>query len=152
MSTWTRGQATIRELLDTGDLQRITGDMTDGKAWLDKAARTLATSAAIAEDDPESGLILTYDAGRQIGTGLLAQQGLRPTTRGGHIGVVKAIIAQFDGPFTGLERLRRRRNELQYPSFPGEHIDPDEVHTAISTVQQFLTAATTLLPELGMFT
>ncbi len=56
--------------------------MTDGHAWLDKAGRTLTTSAAIADDDPESGLILCYDAGRHIGTGLLAQQGLRATTDG----------------------------------------------------------------------
>jgi hypothetical protein len=152
MSSWTRGQATIRELLESGDLQRITGEMTDGQAWLDKAARTLTTAATIADDDPESGLILTYDAGRQIGTGLLAQQGLRPTTRGGHLAVTKSIVAQFNGPFTALERLRRRRNELQYPTFPGEHIDPDEVHAAIRTVQQFLTAATELLPKLGIFT
>jgi hypothetical protein len=151
MTSWKRGEATIRELLERSELQRVTGAMTDGQAWLTKAERTLSTAATIADDDPESGLILAYDAGRQIGTGLLAQQGLRPTTAGGHLAVVKAAVAQFGGPFTALERLRRRRNELQYPSFPSDVIDPDEAHDAISKVRGILTAAPTLLPELGMF-
>lgn len=151
MKHWTRGEATIREFLDKGRLQRVTGEMTDGHAWLDKAGRILTTSAAIADDDPESGLILGYDAGRHVGTGLLAQQGLRPTTDGGHVAVVRSVVAQFNGPFTALDRLRRRRNDLQYPSFPGDLIDPGEVRAAVTTVQGFLDAATVLLPELGLF-
>lgn len=119
MSRWKRGETTIEKLL-TRHLQRISGAMTDGQALLDKAARTLSTADRIVDVDPESALVLAYDAGRQIGTGLLAQQGLRPTTAGGHVAVTRAVIDQFNGPFTGLDTLRRRRNELQYPSHPGD--------------------------------
>jgi len=125
--------------------------MTDGQAWLDKSNRTLTTAGHIASDDPESALVLTYDAARQIGTGLLAQQGLRPTTEGGHVTVVRAVVDQFGGPFADMDRLRRRRNELQYPSFPGELIEPSEVAEAMATVGGFLDAATKLLPMLGFF-
>ncbi len=152
MTRWQRGAATITGLLANRDLQAVTGAMTDGQAWLDRASRTLTTATHIAADDPESALILTYDAARQIGTGLLAQQGLRPTTQGGHLTVVRAAIDQFNGPFTALDRLRRRRNELQYPSFPGELIDPDEIHAAITVVHTLHDAATQLLPSLGLFT
>ncbi len=71
--------------------------------------------------------------GAFIGEALLAQQGLRPTQAGGHIAVVDAVRAQFAGPFGALNSLRRRRNELEYPSFPGEHVEPDEVTAAVAT-------------------
>jgi hypothetical protein len=71
---------------------------------------------------------------------------------GGHVAVVRSVVAQFNGPFTALDRLRRRRNDLQYPSFPGDLIDPGEVRAAVTTVQGFLDAATALLPELALFT
>lgn len=64
---------------------------------------------------------------------------------------MRAIIDQFNGPLTNLDLLRRRRNELQYPSFPGELIEASEVEDAIATVGGFFDAATKLLPMLGFF-
>ena len=40
------------------------------KAWMNKATRTVATAEAVVVDDPESVLVLTYDAGG-VATGLL---------------------------------------------------------------------------------
>ena len=121
-------------------------------AWLDKARRTSFTAALILDSDPESALVLAYDAGRQIGTGLLAQQGLRPTTAGGHVAVTRVVIDQFNGRFTGLDTLRRRRNELQYPSYPGDQVDYREAGAAIATVRGLLSDAAKLLPAIGFFT
>jgi hypothetical protein len=72
MTRWSRGEATIRKLLTDRHLQQLTGEMTDGQAWLDKAARTLTTANTAVGQDPESALVLAYEAGRQVGTGLLA--------------------------------------------------------------------------------
>lgn len=83
MGRWKRGEATVAKLLTDRHLQRISGEMSDGQAWLDKAGRTLSSADLVVDSDPESALVLAYDAGRQIGTGLLAQQGMRPTTAGG---------------------------------------------------------------------
>ena len=152
MSRWKRGETTVAKLLTDRHLQRISGEMTDGRAWLDKAGRTLSTAALILDSDPESALVLAYDAGRQIGTGLLAQQGLRPTTAGGHVAVTRVVIDQFNGRFTGLDTLRRRRNELQYPSYPGDQVDYREAGAAIATVRGLLSDAAKLLPAIGFFT
>jgi hypothetical protein len=118
---------------------------------LKKAAQRLETAAAIVADDPESAFVLAYDAARFVGDALLAQQGLRPTQVGGHLAVSDAVRAQFAGPFAALNSLRRRRNELEYPSFPGEQIDPAEVTAAIATARGQLDAATKLLEHLGIF-
>ena len=152
MSRWKPGEATVAKLLIDRHLQRISGEMTDGQAWLDKARRTLSTADRIVDSDPESALVLAYDAGRQIGTGLLAQLGLRPTTAGGHLAVTRAVIDQFNGRFTGLDTLRRRRNELQYPSYPGDLVESHEAEAAIATVRGFLVDASALLPSIGFFT
>jgi hypothetical protein len=81
MPGWTRGEAEIETLIASGDLQKLTGEAANGKRLLEKAAITLETARPVAERDPDSAFVLAYDAARQALTGLLAHQGLRPTTR-----------------------------------------------------------------------
>jgi hypothetical protein len=88
--------------------------------------------------------VLAYDAARKAATALLALQGLRPTTGGGHIAVVETIRAQFpDVPgLKSLDRLRRRRNDVEYPD-PGRH-DPltaEELDEALSVADQAVASA-----------
>jgi hypothetical protein len=80
----------------------VTGAQANGEPWIAKAKRTLTTATHITTDDPESAFVLAYDAARQACTALLAQQGLRPTTTGGHYVVEEVVRAQ-------PERLRQRR-------------------------------------------
>jgi len=87
-----------------------------------------------------------------VGEGLLAQQGLRTTQAGGHLAVVAAVRAQFGGNFTKIDTLRRRRHELEYPSFPGEHVEPPEVAAAIDIVRKLLADARQLAGHLSIFT
>jgi hypothetical protein len=75
-----------------------------------------------------------------------------PTQAGEHLAVSDAMRAQFGGPLSGLGALRRRRNELEYPAFPGEHVDIDEVTAAITTAQNLLDTAHHLIGHLGLFT
>lgn len=128
------------------------GSRADGAPWLAKARRRLETADTVVEDDPESGFVLAYDAARFIGESLLAQHGLRPTQAGGHLAVTEAVRAQFGGPLAALNALRRRRNELEYPAFPGEHVDVGEVTKAIATGRDLLSAADRLIEHLGLFT
>jgi hypothetical protein len=84
VSRWTMGEAEIEKLLAERQLQQVTGAQANGEHLLGRAARTLTTASDIVDDDPDSAYILAYDAARYAGTALLAQQGLRPTTSGGH--------------------------------------------------------------------
>ena len=105
----------------------------------------------MASNDPENACVLAYDAARSACTGLLAQQGLRPTTTGGHVAVERAVRAQFGTPFSPYGMLRRRRNELEYPDHPDEAVDVDEAKTAIATADAIIDAAERLLPHLEFF-
>ncbi|MGH3924061.1 MAG: hypothetical protein ACRDTT_14540 [Pseudonocardiaceae bacterium] len=152
MSRWSQGAQDIEQLLARRHLERVRGARADGMPWLAKARRRLDTAEAIAVDDPESAFVLAYDAARFVGEALLAQQGLRPTQAGGHLAVSDAVRAQFGGPLNGLGTLRRRRNELEYPAFPGEHVEIEEVTTAITTAHSVLDTARRLIEHLILFT
>ena len=99
MARWTRGEADVEALLAAGDLQKLTGDAATGARLVEKAAVTLETARTAVDRDPDSAVILAYDAARQAVTGLLAQQGLRPTTAGGHYAVEQTVRSQFGSGF-----------------------------------------------------
>lgn len=149
MSRWQRGEAEIEQLVAARELQQVAA--ADGHEWLTRARRTLETASGIADADPESAFVLAYDAARHACTGLLAHQGLRPTSTGGHYAVERAVRAQFGDGFRSFAVLRRRRNELEYPAFPGERIEQTEVADAIATATALVRAATDLLPNVGVF-
>lgn len=151
MPRWSRGEADVERMLSLGDLQNITGGQADGEPWIQKARRTLDTAESIARDDPESSFALAYDSARFACTALLAQQGLRPTTKGGHVAVEEAVRAQFGDTFRPYRALRMRRNEIEYPSYPDELVDHTESVHALGAVEQLVSAAEKLLPHLVVF-
>lgn len=126
MARWQRGVAEVESLVDAGELQQLVGEAANGERLLTKASTTLGTARSVVGTDPDSAFVLAYDAARQALTGLLAQQGLRPTTKGGHYAVERATRAQFGAGFRQFGALRRRRNELEYPERPGDDATTDE--------------------------
>jgi hypothetical protein len=150
LTRWRRGEAEVEAMLAAGDLQRVAGAQADGAAWLDKARRTAAT-AAVVSDDADSGVVLAYDAARFACTALLIQQGLRPTTKGGHYTVERAVRAQFGDAFKPFAALRRRRNELEYPVYAGEEVERSEAAAVLVVATALVDAVARLLPELGLF-
>ena len=151
MNRWKVGEAEIERLIAERQLQQVVAAQANGEHLLERAARTLATADDIAEDDPDSAYVLAYDAARYAGTALLAQQGLRPTTAGGHYAVEVALRAQFGHGFRPFGAMRRRRNELEYPSGPGETTSQAEAHDAVADATKLHAAARQLLPTLGLF-
>ena len=151
MSRWPRGEGEIENLIAAKQLQQVIGGQANGAHLLQKASRTLATAGEIAGQDPDSAYVLAYDAARYAGTAILAHQGLRPTTSGGHYVVEVALRAQFGDGFRPFGAMRRRRNELEYPTGPSETTSQDEVQKAIRDTEGLLLAAQQLLPTLTIF-
>lgn len=151
MARWTRGESDVEALIASGELQKLTGVAANGERLLEKAAVTLETARSAIESDPDSAFVLAYDASRQALTGLLAHQGLRPTTKGGHYAVEQAVRAQFGPGFRQFGALRRRRIELEYPERPGDDATNDEASEAVENAQTIITAANGLIDQLGLF-
>ncbi len=151
MARWKRGESDVEALIASGELQKLTGEAANGERLMEKAAVTLETARSAIESDPDSAFVLGYDASRQALTALLAHQGLRPTTRGGHYALEQAVRAQFGPGFRQFGALRRRRNELEYPERPGDDATNEEASEAVEHAQAIITAAEGLLGQLGMF-
>ena len=151
MSRWPRGEVEIEQLITNKQLQQVIGGHANGAHLLLKASRTLETAGQIADKDPDSAYVLAYDAARYAGTAILAQQGLRPTTSGGHYAVEVALRAQFGEGFRPFGAMRRRRNELEYPTGPGGTTTHDEAQKAIQDAKALLMAAQQLLSTLSIF-
>ncbi len=151
MSRWSRGEPEIELLVASGALQQIVKAASDGKPLLKRAEQTLLVARAAIEIEPDVAYATAYDAARIAATALLIQQGLRPTSAGGHLAVERALIAQFGQGFREFSTMRRRRNEIEYPLQFQEQGSAAEADQAIQTAQRFLGTAATLIGELGFF-
>jgi hypothetical protein len=148
---WTKGEAVIERLISSGELQSVRGPAADGEPWLIKAQRTHSSAAGIVTSDPDSAYVLAYDAARMACTALLAHQGLRPTTKGGHLVVDEAARAQFGDSFRHFRALRIRRNELEYPAYPGDAAEVAEATAALADAERIILAVQKVLPHLDLF-
>lgn len=146
----------IERLLDQRHLEHVPADAETVTALLDAARRHVASARALVGSDNEGAYALAYDAARKSATALLAHQGLRPMSAGGHIVLVEATRAQFPDVrgLSDLDMLRRRRNQAEYPDPAGySRVTSDEVEEAIEAAGDALDAATRLIdaPQLGVF-
>lgn len=148
---WSTGEAAVERLLGEGHIERVQGAQADGASWLDRARRGLEAAQVLAESAPDSSVILAYDAARQACVALLAQQGLRSTTAGGHYAIEQVIGAQFGPRLRAFGGLRRRRNELEYPLYPTERASSAEAAETLRTATEIIDAIAELVPNLGFF-
>lgn len=150
--TWQSGRQEVIEALCAGELQQVTGGQAAGDGWITQARRKYETAQLISHTDPESAYVTAYDAARFALAGVLAQQGLRATQKGGHLAVEQVIRTQFGTSFVTFSTLRRRRAELEYPAYPGEKVENEELLDALRTVDEIIDGAAQLLPHLSIFT
>lgn len=152
MGRWTRGERTVEKLIQDRHLDRLSGASADGHSWLDDAESTLLSAEAVAAVKAKSAYVLAYDAARGALTALLVQQGLRPTSKGGHYCVVEVVSAQFGDVFGQFDAMRRRRNDLEYPQRPAEtSVTPDEAQAAIRDAREIVNSARKIIDQLGFF-
>ena len=147
MPRWTRGEAEVEQLIARGELERVTGAAADGTLLLEQASKTAATAAGLVSSDAYSAYVLAYDSARFACIALLAQQGLRATTSGGHYAVEQAVRVQFGDGFRPFGALRRRRNELEYPHLPADTATSEEAEQAAGTAQSLITAVGSCCPN-----
>jgi HEPN domain-containing protein len=156
VSRWAQGADRVTALIEARHLQRVAGDPGTVSVLLASARRHVESARLTVSLDPEAAYSLAYDAARKSATALLNYQGLRPTTAGGHLAVVDTIGAQFPGVpgLTSLDRLRRRRNQAEYPD-PRSYdpITVEDADDAIRVAGECVASAERLLAldELGVF-
>ncbi|HEY5848449.1 MAG TPA: hypothetical protein VIT42_16830 [Microlunatus sp.] len=154
LGRWPTGEHRILDLLSRGALERVPGDPRYTRDLIDRAGVKLRSAKVLAGADPETAYIVAYDAARFLLTALLAAQGLRPkaSPEGGHRTVQDAIDAQFPGRFRFFGRMRRLRNELEYPPLEATApVQPADVTDRIGEIDTALPGIVKLTSQLSLF-
>jgi hypothetical protein len=152
---WQQGRDTLASMIVRGELERVTASREHADLLVTQAHQHLDSARVIAGSDPAGAYQLLYDAARKALAAVLENQGLRPTSGGGHIAVREAVAAQLDPPLGGVlrpfDRLRRRRNQAEYPSAAEPAFVAEEVARDLPKVREIVEAAAKLLDQMSPF-
>jgi hypothetical protein len=142
-------------MMARGELERVPASRDHAAVLVGQARQHFDSARAIAGADPVGGYQLLYDAARKALAAVLENQGLRATSRGGHIAVRDAVSAQLDPPLGTVlrpfDRLRRRRNQAEYPSAEHPGMEAEDVERDIPKVEQILEVAAKVVDQMGPY-
>lgn len=138
---------TIDDLLTSRQLDRVAPGPEHARRLLGEARRHVTAAGTLIELDPIGAYQLAYDAARKAAGAVLASSGLRPTARGGHVVVVRAIEALGQSGFQRLDAMRRRRNQLEYPDRDQRTATEDDAATAVRWADAMCEAADDAITE-----
>ena len=144
--SWERGKPDIEALLRNGELERVQPSLTLAARMPAEAEGHLTSARLLVETDPIAAFSLADDAARKASAALLAPQGLRATSRGGHLAIQDAVRAQFSGDgglpaFRAFPRLRRARNDFEYPDVDTPGSSPEDAAAGIEDARSIVEAA-----------
>lgn len=152
---WAQGRTVVEQMLAAGDLQKVTASREHADRLLGQARRHVSSTQHAAVADPEGAYALLYDAARKALTAILENQGLRPTSRGGHLAVYHAVRAQLDPPMGRVllpfDRMRRRRHDVEYPPAGAPELRSEDVTEDVPKVTALLDLAQRVLDEMSPF-
>ena len=152
---WNQGRATIDRLIADGELQRVPPNREHADQLLAQARKDLTSAELLRESNPKRAYESLYDAARMALTAVLENQGLRTTTRGGHVAPFAAVAAQLDPPMGAVlrpfDRMRRTRNRSEYPSFTTPEVTADNVTADLSSARAIVETCEGVLDEMSPF-
>lgn len=153
---WEQGRSVVDELLAKRHLDQVPANTEHADRLLGQARRHVASAITLRESDIELAFTAAYDAARKALTAVLAIQGLRPTSAGGHLSVYYSSLAQFEPPMgktiKPFDWMRRTRNDTEYPHAGSAALDVDDVDEAIASAEEIIKLSRTLaetLPPYG---
>jgi hypothetical protein len=152
---WLQGRDRIDTMLAAGQLERVPPSREHADTLLAQASRHIELARSGFQQDPTGAYQLLYDASRKALASILENQGLRATSRGGHLAVLDAVTAQLDPPLgqtlRSFDRMRRRRNSAEYPRPDTPEITSDNVVQDLEKAGEFLVLATKVLDQMSPY-
>jgi hypothetical protein len=152
---WNQGRATIDKLIADGELQRVPPSREHADQLLVQARKDLGSAELLRDSNPKRAYESLYDAARMALTAVLENQGLRPTSHGGHIAPYSAVAAQLDPPMGTVlrpfDRMRRTRHRAEYPSFATPEVTAANVIADLSAATSIVEICENVLDEMSPF-
>lgn len=153
--SWQQGRDMLEAMIIRGRIERVPPSRSHADLLITQAQQHLEAAQAIVRIDPTGAYQLLYDGARKALNAVLENQGLRATSRGGHVAVLDAVAAQLDPPLGAVlrpfDRLRRRRNQAEYPAADSPRINAEDFERDVPKVREIIEAATTVLDRMPPF-
>jgi hypothetical protein len=150
---WDQGRAVIDRMLADHQLQRVPPSREHADRLIAQAGQHLTSAGQVCDHDPAGGYALAYDAARKALTAMLENQGLRPTTRGGHLAAYEAVRAQLDPPMAKTLRpfdlMRRQRHDAEYPPTDAPEITAEDVREDIPKAAAIVSVCQRVLDQMS---
>jgi uncharacterized protein (UPF0332 family) len=151
---WEAGRAEIDQALNQGRLSRVAPNRALAERYL-AAARAHLESARLLTEDPDGAFTLVYDAARKALAAILVNQGLRASSKGGHVAVGDAVTSQLGSVLLSLRRdftwMRQLRNATEYPEAGDKVADTDDVDDAIPMAEMMIDAAERVIDQMSPY-
>lgn len=155
MSRWNQGRPAVDRLIARGEIERVPASQQAAEGELRRSRTHVRSARELVSSDPEGAYTLAYDAARRALAALLQNQGLRATSRGGHTAVYEAVRAQLDPPLGAVlrpfNRMRARRNEVEYRSSEAPSVTAEELTADLPKVEALIDLAEKAIPEMPRF-
>lgn len=151
MTRWATGREDLEAMVTAGDLEQVAPSPENAARLLAEAERHLRSAQLVAAADPAGGYDLLYAAARKAMAAALAVQGLRATSKGGHIAVQEAVTAQLGRSGAVVRpfgRLRRTRNDADYPRLDTPELSAEDIAEDLPKAKEIVAAMQRLLPHL----
>ncbi|MFD7829576.1 HEPN domain-containing protein [Kitasatospora sp. NPDC059803] len=152
---WQQGRAAVEGMLARKELERVPANREQADNLLTQASNHVKAAQAVVSFDAIGAYQLLYDAARKALVAILENQGLRPTSRGGHIAVLEAVSTQLDPPLGAalrpFDRMRRRRNQAEYADLDYPKIEAQDVTGDAPKVTAIIELAERVLDEMSPF-
>ena len=152
---WDQGRSTVDRMLRDGELQRVPASSSHAGTLLKQARLHVLNARNAVRVDPTGAYQTLYDAARKALAAVLENQGLRATSRGGHVAIYEAVRAQLDPPLgeaiRPFGRMRRRRNDLEYPAAGTEGVSEREVLGDIPVAERMIEIAEGVIDQMSVF-
>jgi len=137
--------------LDASELESVEPSAPNAERLLSEADRHLRSASLLAPEDAPGAYDMLYSAARKAMSAALAVQGLRATSKGGHLAVQEAVTAQLGRSGAVIRpfgRLRRTRNEADYPRLDTPELTIDDVTEDLPRAKAIVEAMAKLVSHL----
>lgn len=152
---WEAGRGTVDRLIAADELDQVNASEEMAQFLLEAAAKHIDSAELIVALDPAGSYQLSYDGSRKALAAVLQIQGLRPTTKGGHIVIEHCLKAQFvdtgKDMITKFSLMRRLRNDNEYPTSTDNAVTEDEAREQIGDARTVLEQATKLVQIMPVY-
>lgn len=152
---WNQGRAAIERMLASRELERVPASREHEDRLVAQARQHVRSADAICDIPPPAGMSSCTTRARKALTAVLENQGLRPTSQGGHMAVYQAVRAQLDPPMgktlRPFDRMRRQRNDIEYPPTDTPQMTAADVREDLEEAHAIIDLASGVLDEMSPF-